>query len=164
MSVKNNYNHKYVLNVSSESSYQDTLLENVECPICFECSRNINYQTCSNCEYKWCTKCINESRKIYNNYNNKYKYSSKTQHYFKELISSKSCPVCRNFRTFVESKDDDLSIIFKTNFINYIEEWTTNWTHDIEKEYTCLNCNLTQKSNKVIPQCNICSLFNMILK
>ena len=82
----------------------------------------------------------------------------------KELITLQSCPICRKFRTFEEAKFNERYINFKYQFIDLIKYYSKNLNYGNTKDYNCLNCNdnIIQKSNKVIPQCNKCNLFNMM--
>ena len=136
----------------------------ITCIICTNNKKKNSFMTCTHCNFKWCKDCLRETDYLF------YDYQERKINFFlsvddiKELISLQSCPNCRRFRTFKETKFNEIHIDFKYKFIDLIKYYSNNLNYGNTKNHKCLNCNdnIIQKSNKIIPQCNKCNLFNMM--
>ena len=149
----------YSSNKNCKKNIEDNL---VLCTICTNKKKKNNIMTCSYCKFKWCIECLRISDNIFNEYQIIRKNKFLDLNDLKKLISLQSCPICRKFRKFEEFKMNDKYLNFKYEFINLVKFYSKDLYQSDEKKYKCLNCNINQKSNKIIPQCNKCNLFNMM--
>ncbi len=144
-----------------EKCIEDNL---IQCPICMDNKKENKIMTCTHCNFKWCKECLKNSDYLFYDCQERRSNGFFTVDDIKELITLQSCPICRKFRTFEEAKFNERYINFKYQFIDLIKYYSKNLNYGNTKDYNCLNCNdnIIQKSNKVIPQCNKCNLFNMM--